>query len=195
MACLTVGWALEFRQTLLPQYESVLYSPGKGSFAVESDRAKIAGVAKQMLWKKLIQYLEHPSWFRSFLLFFLVSFFFDERKSAAATIQGEVTCTTTASSWINRPSACILSRWIAGTTWSQTFKQALIRRRHWYFNVKGGCMVDVWARSKKVGMESMSILSMLPNFNFREPSWTLLQSLAFPNLSCRTPLYILWQGI
>lgn len=45
-------------QTLLPQYESVLYSPGEGSFAVESDRPKIGGVAKQMVWKKLMQYLE-----------------------------------------------------------------------------------------------------------------------------------------
>ena len=48
-----------FRQTLLPQYESVLYSPGKGHFTVESDREKIAVVTQKMVLKKLMGYLEH----------------------------------------------------------------------------------------------------------------------------------------
>lgn len=46
------------QQTLLPQYESVLYSPGKGHFTVESDREKIAVVTQKMVLKKLMGYLE-----------------------------------------------------------------------------------------------------------------------------------------
>eukprot|EP00435_Cladocopium_sp_Y103_P056015 s1283_g18.t1 len=46
------------QQTLLPQYESVLYSPGKGHFTVENDREKIAVVTKKMVLKKLMGYLE-----------------------------------------------------------------------------------------------------------------------------------------
>ncbi|CAE7394163.1 unnamed protein product [Symbiodinium natans] len=43
--------------TLLPGITSILYSPGEGSFTLEEDREKVAGIAVQLVWSRMQHYL------------------------------------------------------------------------------------------------------------------------------------------